>query len=153
MARRLTGASLEIGISGVVPTTDMLDDIAGRARHLDPALEAIMDLLLEGERAAWKRGGKSWMKTLAPEVQARHKREGTAALVDDGTLRDSFTLREGNDAIRKAHGEELVFGSAVFYAKFQDKKKRKILVFRPKDKKAARQILSDHLLGRLGARP
>lgn len=151
MAGRLGGAALEIGIAGVVPTAEMLEAIGQRAMHLDPAFAEIMDLLLEGERATWRRGGRSWMKTLAPSTQARHRREGTPALVKKHDLEESFIKEHGKDAIRKAHGEELVFGSSVFYARFQDKKKRKILVFRPKDKKQTRVILVDHLLGRLGA--
>jgi hypothetical protein len=76
--------------------------------------------------------------------------EGTSALVGSGHLQDSFTKDDGRNAIRKAHGEELVFGSSVYYARFQDKKKRQILVFRPADKKQSRIILVDHLMGRLG---
>src|SRR3954451_19781181 len=131
MAGRTGGTSLVIQIAGVVPTAEMLEAIGQRAIHLDPALAEIMDLLLEGERSLWKRSGRKWMKTLSPSTQARHRREGTAALVGKGHLEDTFTKQTGRDAIRKAHGEELVFGSSAYYAKFQDKKKRKILVFRP----------------------
>jgi hypothetical protein len=151
MPGRTGGTSLDISISGVVPTAEMLEAIGQRAIHLDPALREIMDLLLEGERSLWKRSGRKWMRTLAPSTQARHRRQGTAALVESHHLDDSFTKETGRDAIRKAHGEELVFGSSVYYAKFIDKKKRQILVFRPKDKKQTRVILVDHLLGRLGS--
>src|SRR4051812_353403 len=150
MAGRVGGSSLDIQISGVVPTAEMLEAIGQRALHLDPALGEIMDLLLEGERSLWKRSGRKWMRTLAPSTQARHRRKHTSALVGAGHLQDSFTKDAGRNAIRKAHGEELVFGSSVYYARFQDKKKRKILVFRPADKKQSRIILVDHLMGRLG---
>jgi hypothetical protein len=143
--------SLDIEISGVVPTAEMLEAIGQRAIHLDPALEEIMDLLLEGERTLWKRSGRKWMRTLSPSTQARHRREGTSALVGSGALEDSLTKHDGRGAIRKAHGDQLVFGSSVYYARFQDKNKRQILVFRPADKKQARVILVDHLMGRLGS--
>lgn len=149
MAGRVGGTELDIIVSGVVPTVEMLEGIADRAANLDPALEVILALLLGSEQALWRRSSRKWMKTLSEQVQERHLDEGTKALVKSGVLMDSFTKQKAMGAIRKAHGTEMVFGSSVFYAKFQDKKKRKILVFRPKDKKRATEVLLDHMMGRL----
>jgi hypothetical protein len=74
------------------------EGVAARLIDMKPGFESIANRLEEGERQLFDSLGGRY--------------------VDTGRTRDSLTQPSGNDAIRSAHHDELIFGTAVPYARF-----------------------------------
>lgn len=123
----------------------LIEDVGKRAVHARPAMLKITELLLLGEVALWKRsGGKKW----APKVG-----DGQTGVLTGALLR-SLTTPEAEGAVREIHDDHVVFGTSLFYAGFMQsgtvrEPKRSVLVFRPTDRKATKEIIRLHLLGEL----
>jgi phage gpG-like protein len=135
---------------GVAEAARMVEQLGHRAEHAAPAMRKIRDLLILGEVALWHRsGGKKW----APRA------DGTTPGVLTGALQRSLTEPDAEGAIREVHDDHLVFGTSLFYARFMQagttvngvphEPKRPVLVFRPTDRKAAKEVIRLHLLGEL----
>lgn len=87
-------------------------------RHAEPAFKLVAEILEKGEERHFK------------GLQGRYVRTGA--------LRDSLTQPSANGAIREIHGDQLIFGTSIFYAKFLRKRKKSaVLVLKPTERKAA----------------
>lgn len=130
---------------GAKAAAKLIEDIGKRAVHARPAMAKITLLLLGGEVALWKRsGGKKW----APKVG-----DGEIGVLS-GLLKASLTEPGAMGAVREIHDDHVVFGTRIFYARFMQsgtphEPKRPVLVFRPTDRKATKEIVRLHLLGEL----
>lgn len=135
---------------GAAEAARMVEQIGQRAEHAAPAMRKIRDLLILGEVALWKRsGGKKWAL----------RADGTTPGVLSGALHRSLTEPEAEGAVREVHDDRLVFGTTLFYARFMQKgtvvngaphePARPVLVFRPTDRKASKEVIRLHMLGEL----
>lgn len=104
-----------------------LKRVAFRLRDARPAWELISEMLESGEKRLFKRYGGKY--------------------VDTGRLMESLTQPTANDAIREAHAQELVFGTAVYYARFQKDKKGKsaVLKLQPTERKKIPTTLLEYV--------
>lgn len=92
-------ATAGVQIEGLDQTQLKMRGFARRIILPEPALEAGMSILEEGERDLFEAlGGK---------------------YVQSGDLRGSLTESSAMGAIREAHGQTLSFGSSIWYAHFQ----------------------------------
>lgn len=135
---------------GATEAAHMLERLGHRAEHAAPAMRKIRDLLILGEVALWKRsGGKKWAA----------RADGTTPGILSGRLHRSLTEPDAEGAIREVHDDHLVFGTSLYWARFMQKgttvngtphePKRPVLVFRPTDRKASKEIIRLHMLGEL----
>lgn len=113
-------------------------DVGEAVEHAEPAFEEIVGML-EAE-------------------EARHFRLMRGRYVLTGQTEASLTQPDARDAIRRVHGDSLVFGTSVYYARFlaksrrdrenfqiEDRKGRSaVLVLRPVAVRRAAQVLVDH---------
>lgn len=143
-------AEFTIEADGVKAAAKLIEDIGKRAVHARPAMAKITALLVLGEVALWKRsGGKKW----APKVG-----DGQVGVLTGATMR-SLTEPAAEGAVREIHDDHLVFGTTRFQARFmqagtkvggvQHEPPRPVLVFRPTDRKASKEVIRLHLLGEL----
>ena len=93
------GVSIDVVAEGAAHAAKMVYDIAGRARNPTPGL---MELVPELEKAE---------RELFDSYHGKY--------VDTGATRDSLVHSFSEGAIREIHGGEFVFGTSVWYAKFQ----------------------------------
>jgi hypothetical protein len=84
-------------LDGAEHVEHVFDEMEARTLNQTPAWEEAVELVQKGEQRYF--AGK---------------------FVRTGALRASLTER-GNDAIREAHAQELIFGSGIWYAGFQRK--------------------------------
>lgn len=137
----------QVSIRGVAESAHDIESIGQRAMHAQGAMAKILALLLKAEQALWKRhGGKKW----PPLADG-----STATLHQTGTLEDSLTKLTAKDAIREVTPALVDFGTADWIARVHQGgtkdgrlPARPVLVFRGTDKKAAREIILAHLMGR-----
>jgi hypothetical protein len=116
---------------GAEPAEHDLEGIASRMLNAEPAFTEVERILEHGEQRLFTR------------LRGRY--------VDTGATKASLTQPTANDAIRQAHANELVFGTRVWYAQFLRKprsKKSAVLVLMPTERKAIRQTVLDHIMGR-----
>lgn len=124
------GLDISLEAEGADKAAHELALISHRMIHLEPAKLPIMKVFEAGE--------------------LRHFNRLRGRYVLTGATKASLTEDSGPDAIRKAHGDEFIFGTSVFYARFLRKGRRSaVLVLQPAAKKAATRILADHVMGRL----
>jgi phage gpG-like protein len=147
----------QVSIRGVAETAHEIEQIGYRAVHARSAMVKILGLLLAAERRLWARsGGKKWPPR-APSTQERDP--GGSLMVHSGHLKASLTQPTAEDAIREATDVLMDFGTRDYVARFHQAgtkdgrlPKREVLVFRPTDKRTAREIIAAHLVGHeLGA--
>lgn len=123
---------LEFDLIGDEDVLRRYKGIQERMLDVSPAWRRIEEILQEGER--------------------RHFTQLKGRFVDTGRVRASL-VGESSDSIRHLTDEEYTFGTSVFYARFlkgANTKKSAVLVLKPKERKAARMTMMDHLLGRVG---
>lgn len=134
-----------LGVDGARAAAKLIEDIGERAVHARPAMTKITLLLVGGEVALWKRsGGKKW----APKVG-----DGEVGVLS-GRLKASLTEPGAEGAVREIHDDHVVFGTSLYWSRFMQagtphEPKRPVLVFRPTDRKATKEIVRLHLLGEL----
>jgi hypothetical protein len=126
------GLKLYVEARGVGKTAEDLAVIGRRMRDARPAFERVMPVLEAGE--------------------ARHFAGLGGRFVMSGALRDSLTQASANGAIRETHGSHLVFGTSIFYARFQRKgRKSAVLVVKPKEKRQAATTIMDWIVEGIGS--
>lgn len=122
------GLNFEIRPEGVDATSEDLAGVARRLVNAEPAFVDVARILERGEQRLFKR------------LRGKY--------VDTGATRASLTQPDANGAIRQAHGDELVFGTSIWYARFlRRKKKSAVLVLQPTERKAAAQTILDYVTG------
>lgn len=132
------GMNLNIQVRGEIEAAEDVEKIGERALHPEPAFAEITHFLLEVEQKHWKR--------------FKHGR-----MVLTGDLKASLTEGEPGQesiptgAIREIYPERMRFGSSIYYSVFHQHAgggvKGKVLIFRPADKKQAKEIIADYLVG------
>jgi hypothetical protein len=121
------GLHFAIDVIGSGPFVSKLDRIRGRMENLEDVFEKAFRI--------WEAG------------EARHFGGLGGRYVRTGALRDSLTQPNANGAIREAHAQEAVFGSSVFYAKFQRRnKKSAVLVLKPTERKLIAKTMIREIL-------
>lgn len=122
------GLNFSIQAIGVDQTERRLNAVERRMRDARPAFEKVARILESGEQ--------------------RHFNSLKGRYVDTGALKASLTQPNANGAIRKAHRDELEFGTSIFYARFlRRKKKSAVLVLKPIERKAAVATILDFIAG------
>jgi hypothetical protein len=129
------GLNFEIQAIGVEQTSRDLEGVTHRMVNAEPAFVEVERILERGEHRLFDRA---------------HGR-----YVDTGATRESLTQPEANGAIREAHGDQLIFGTRIWYAKFlrkpgrgrSGKTKSAILVLAPTERKQARETILDYIRG------
>jgi predicted NACHT family NTPase len=126
-------AVIEITPMGFEKAGYDLEKIAHRMLNARPAWEIIEEILEKGEERVFDRYHGKYVRT--------------------GALKESLTQKDANDAIREAHAEELEFGTKVWYAHFQKRKKKSaVLKLLPTERKAAAKVLIEYVVfGSAGA--
>lgn len=124
------GLNFSIEAEGADEVADRIAKLSLRFIHLEPIRERVMNIFEQGEERHFNRQKGRYVRT--------------------GALRDSLTQPNANGAIREAHGDEFVFGTSIFYARFLRKgRKSAVLVLQPAAKRQASAVLGDHIMGRL----
>lgn len=125
------GLNLTLQGVGIDKTADDLELISDRMRDSRLAFLQVIPVLESGEE--------------------RHFRSLRGKYVDTGALRDSLTQGTANGAIREAHGDQLIFGTSLHYARFLRKKKKSaVLVLKPTEKKLASELILGHIMRGVG---
>lgn len=120
------GLTFEIQPLGTEKTSSDLAGVAHRLQNAEPAYLQVARILERGEQRLFTR------------LRGKY--------VDTGATRASLTQPHANGAIRRAHADELVFGSSIWYAKFLRKgKKSAVLVLQPTERKAITQTVLDYV--------
>lgn len=120
------GLTFDLTAVATGPVVDELEGISKRMTHLQPVLPSVERLLEAGE--------------------VRHFSGLGGKYQDTGALMASLTQPHANGAIREHHADELVFGSNIYYAKYQRKgKKSAVLVLKPTEKKQAARVIIDFI--------
>lgn len=145
--------NLEVEIRGHLEAAGHIDELGDRASNAQPALRRVLDQLLIGEQKLWS-SGRKW-SPLAPSTLRTKAARGQSSkpLRGTGELERSLTIPGAPKQIREISDDELKFGTSVFHAHFHQKPRkgepqRKVLVLRPTDKRKARELILDHLMGR-----
>lgn len=128
--------------------SEHLDDIARRARDMRPALNKILDLITEGERKQFAtRGaflGDTWEPLSARTLAAKARRgQPSTIMVASGKLLSSLTGGAGRRS--RVSGTSLTFSTAVFYARFQQKRRQVVGMNRSQVDEAA-DLVRDYLI-------
>lgn len=124
-----TGLNFEVQAIGVEKTSRELEGISHRMTNAEPAFMEVARILERGEQRVFARARGKYVLT--------------------GATRASLTQANANQAIREAHGDQLIFGTHVWYAKFLRKRKKSaVLVLLPTERKAARETILDYVMGR-----
>lgn len=143
----------QVSIRGVAETAGQVEGIGRRAVHARPALARVLALLLKAEQELWRRkGGKKW----APRAEITQERDPEGSLLHKtGTLEDSLTSLTAADAIREVTDTFMDFGTKDYVGRFHQAgsektglPKRPVLVFRPTDRRTARETILAHIMGR-----
>jgi hypothetical protein len=93
-------------------------------------------------RPAWRN-----VERVLEEGESRHFDRQRGRYVRTGDLRASLT-HNVDGAIREAHANELVFGTSLYYAKFQRRgKKSAVVVLHPLMRRQAADAVMEHILG------
>jgi hypothetical protein len=129
------GLNFEIQAIGVEQASRDLEGIAHRMVNAEPAFVEVERILERGEKRLFDRARGRYVRT--------------------GATRASLTQPEANGAIREAHGDQLVFGTRIWYAKFlrkpgsrrSGKTKSAILVLAPTERKRARETILEYIRG------
>lgn len=133
------GLTVEFDLLGADEAAADYDAIGYRAQHPKPAFDHITNLLVQSETRLFARQP---MVPAGGKVPA-HKRYDLT-----GRLKASLTQADGLDAIRHAHDDELLFGTSVFYARFQKRRgKSTVLKLQATTRKQAAKTLLDHITG------
>jgi hypothetical protein len=98
---RSNGLDFRIRLKGDEAILGKYEGIEERLQDLRPALEDVSDLLESGEQRLFDQMRGKYVRT--------------------GRLRESLTNSLSADAIRSITGDTLVFGTSVYYARFQQK--------------------------------
>lgn len=116
---------VETELDGAAHAELTLTGISHRALHLQPAFRLAEHVLEHGESSPF-RGGQ---------------------LTDTGRLRASLTQPFANDAIREAHGDELVFGTSVPYARAAASKAgERILLLSQREQKEISKLMIHYVV-------
>lgn len=145
---------LDVEIRGEKDAGRKLDALGERATDASDAFHKILDKLIEGEKSLFRRsGGKKWAPLARSTTYTKKSRgQDPRMMRASGALERSLTQIGAPHQIKDINGESLTFGTSLFYAHFHQKPrrnepKREVLQFRPIDKRHAREVLLDHLLG------
>ena len=121
------GLSLDIQAIGAEKAEAGLEGVARRLVNLIPAWRRVETELELGHRRHFDRLRGRYVRT--------------------GDLRASLTEAHANGSIREHHDDELIFGTSIFYAKFQRKgKKSAVVVLQPLVRRRASQIILEHVV-------
>lgn len=129
----MAGTTVEITPLGFEQAGHDLMKIAERMLNARPAWEAIEQILEKGEERIFDRWKGRYVLT--------------------GALKESLTQKDATDALRRAHAEQLEFGTTVWYAHFQKvRKKSAVLKLLPTERKASARVLIEYAVyGSVGA--
>lgn len=143
---------LQLAITGDEAAERRLIEMARRTRDPRPVLNRLSDMIRDAqvERFGQNRG----MKKLAPSTLARKRREGLdeRPLRRTGLLVRSVTVEHAREQIDRIHGDELTFGTSVYYARFHDKgegvPKRRVINLTNRQRGPVGDTILDWVFGR-----
>ena len=145
---------LDVEIRGEKDGGRHLDALGERATDARGAFEKILDKLIAGEKSLFRRSGGAKWAPLANSTRYTKKSRGQdpRPMRASGALERSLTQLGAPHQIKHIDGDSMTFGTDLFYAYFhqrprRNEPKREVLQFRPIDKRHAREVLLDHLLG------
>jgi hypothetical protein len=121
--------SYELVLTGGESTAHDYEEIADRLVRARPAFESAQRIIEDGETRLFASFRGKYVRT--------------------GALRASLTQPTANGAIRRAHHDELEFGTSIFYAKFQKKRNSKkpvVLELKPRTRRAVAEHILEYII-------
>jgi phage gpG-like protein len=142
----MAGYHLDLKVLGADEIAHDLRAMGDRAIMAAPAMEEIVDVFRESERALWTRG-RSW----APNAPATVAHKGrNSPLVRSGRLKASLTEEYNRDQIVEVTPDSAKFGTKLWYAHFalgtDNQPKREVIKLRASDRIQIREIIREWVL-------
>lgn len=142
----MPGYDLEIEVLGDEAIRKHLAEMGERALFAEPALEAVVGVFRDSERAIFSRG-RSW----APNAPATVERKGrNDPLKWTGALERSLTEEHDPNELKEIGPDSLRWGSKLWYAHFalgtKKQPKREVVKLRSSDRVRVVGILREWIL-------
>lgn len=142
----MAGYQLDLEVHGADKIAHDLRAMGDRAIMAAPAMQEVVDVFRQSERALWSRG-RSW----APNAPATVAHKGrNDPLVRSGRLRASLTEEFNSAQIAEVGPDSAKFGTKLWYGHFalgtKNQPKREVINLRAVDRAQIREIVRDWVL-------
>jgi phage gpG-like protein len=112
------GIKIRINVDGIYATENMLRSAGSRAVKMRPAMEIILDRMLDHEKELFRTSGLSVGRPWEPTDDGKGIGE---ILISSGRLMRSLTIKGAPEGIQIVTDSDIRFGSRVPYFEFHDK--------------------------------
>lgn len=137
---------LDIQVLGDEELERKLRSMGDRAILAAPALEEVVDVFRESERALWSRG-RSWASNAAATIRNKGRNQ---PLVRTGALRRSLTEENDPNQVVEIGNDSVRFGSKLWYGHFavgtEKQPKREVIKLRVEDRARIHDIVREWVL-------